>query len=578
MKTKMWWRAASFSMVVALLFAAFSPNAIAAQIPLSERPLHVLNRLAFGPRPGDLERVREIGVDEYIAEQLHPDSIAVPEHLANKIADLKTLHMTPLELMIEYGPEPEAMKQAALKNDPEAKKDLQMARRQRARIVMEDAVQGRFLRAVQDSRQLKEVMTDFWFNHFNIFAGKDLDTILTASFEEEAIRPHAMGRFRDLLEATAKHPAMLYYLDNWLNTAPNSPGARGKQDGLNENYARELMELHTLGVDGGYTQQDVIALARILTGWGVQRPRRAMAGAGQNMEMPAMGFGGLRPMAFGFGRRPHPMRRDARPEGSIGNSATTFFFDPRRHDFGDKEFLGHTIRGTGYEEVEQALDILARHPSTAHHLSFQLAQYFVADQPPKSLVDRLAARFAQTDGNITAVLETLFHSPEFWDNKYYEAKFKTPYQYVVSVVRATGIDLRNSRPLFGTLQQLGMPLYMCLTPDGYKNTQEAWLNSDSMMRRLNFATAVGSGRLRIDLPPPPDEPFRFKQPRRAMDRAMTPVRADNPGQPPPQPVNYLALAQTLGNRSSPQTAEAIKAAPEQLKAAIILGSPEFMKR
>ncbi len=323
---------------------------------------------------------------------------------------------------------------------------------------MEQAVQARLWRAVESPRQLQEVMVDFWYNHFNVFAAKGLDHLWVGAYEEQAIRPYALGRFRDLLGATAHHPAMLFYLDNWQNTAPNSPGVRGKQQGLNENYARELMELHTLGVDGGYTQEDVIALARILTGWGLGRPRG----------------------------------RDINKGG--------FFFDPKRHDFSDKVFLGQTIHGSGVAEGEEALDILARNPATARHISFELAQYFVADEPPSALVERLRKRFLDTDGDIRAVLDTLFHSPEFWDQKYYGNKFKTPYQYVVSAVRATDMKVVNVRPLYGMLMQLGMPLYGCLTPDGYKNTRDAWLNPDAMTRRIGFATALASGRLPLGQP------------------------------------------------------------------------------
>jgi len=264
------------------------------------------------------------------------------------------------------------------------------------------------------------------------------------------------------------------------------------------------MELHTLGVDGGYTQQDVTALARIFTGWGFRRyTQQADVMYGVN-------------------------------------------FDPKRHDFSDKVFLGHTIKGSGIGEGEQALDILASSPATAHHISYELAQYFVADQPPSALVERLAQRFLATDGDIRQVLNTLFHTPEFQDPKNYGTKFKTPYQYVVSALRATGVEVNNFRPISGALQQLGMPLYGCLTPDGYKNTQSAWLNPDAMTRRLSFATALASGRMPLN----------------TLSKS--------------QPVDALRLANTLENDFSAQTQSAIVASPPQLRATLILGSPEFM--
>src|SRR5580704_8335359 len=265
----------------------------AGDMTLTQRPLHALNRLAFGPRPGEIEELRRSGVDSYITQQLYPTSIPEPPELSDRIGSLRTLRMTPVELFLEFQ---QPIRQAA-KGDIDAKK----AARHEARQVIMETVEARVVRAVFGVRHLQEVMTAFCFDHFNIFAGKGLCSIWTGAFEEEAIRPHTMGRFRDLLGATAKHPAMLYYLDNCQKPAPNRPGIHRKFDGINENYARELMELHTLGVNGGYTQDDVIALAHILTGWGLDRPAfRIGAGAG-------------------------------------------FRFDPGRHDFGAKIFLGQPI-------------------------------------------------------------------------------------------------------------------------------------------------------------------------------------------------------------------------------------------
>lgn len=476
--------------------------------------LHILNRLSFGPRPGDIEAVKSTGIEAYIQSQLKPDSIAQPQSLNQQLSSLETLQMSPTQLVSQYRqrlkknqqgqqPSPEmvvATSQRSMnQQNQQLSQEIIMAARQRSRQILDQAVQGRLLRAIESPRQLQELMVDFWYNHFNVFARKGLDRFLVGNYEEQAIRPNALGKFRSLLEATAKHPAMLFYLDNWQNTAPNSPGAKGRFKGLNENYARELMELHTLGVNGGYTQQDVITLARILTGWSLARPRQ------------------------GEGDR------------------NAFYFDASRHDSSDKVFLGQTIKGGGMDEGEKALDILAHHPTTARHISYQLAQYFVADEPPQSLVDKLAKRFQQTDGDIREVLGTLFASPEFLDPKYYNAKFKTPYQYVVSAIRATGTEVKNFRSVYGVLNQLGMPPYGCQTPDGYKNTESAWLNPDAIIRRINFVTALATGRFSGS-----------------------------------QPVDAQQLSQTLGNNFSAQT-KTVMASNQQMQTALMLGSPEFMR-
>jgi uncharacterized protein (DUF1800 family) len=349
-------------------------------------------------------------------------------------------------------------------------------------------------------------MVDFWYNHFNVYAQKGLDHLWVGDYEREAIRPYALGHFRDLLEATAKHPAMLFYLDNWQNVDPNSFTRSGKKSrGINENYARELMELHTLGVNGGYTQDDVIALAHILTGWGFR----------------------------------------GRPKGS-SEVSYEFYFNDRRHDDSDQVFLGRSIQGDGEQEVEEALDILAKSPATAKHICFQLAQYFVADDPDPALVEQLAQKFESTDGDIRAVLQAIFESPQFWDEKNYGNKFKTPYQYIISAVRASGEEVTNYRPLIGMLQQLGMPFYECQTPDGYKNTQEAWLNPDGMLRRINFATALAFGRININ-----DDQF---------------------------PIPYDDLMGVFGDSLSSSTREVIQNAPARLRAVLVLGSPEMMKK
>lgn len=455
--------------------------------------IHVINRLSFGPRPRDIETIQNMGIEAYIAAQLKPESIEESPQLTQQLDRLETLSMTPVELFKEYNPR--RQRRGEKISEEELKK-----RRKRSRKVLQQAVEARLISAIASPRQLQQVMVDFWFNHFNVFARKGLVRIWLGNYDQQAIRSNVFGNFRDLLGATASHPAMLFYLDNWLNTSPNSRGVRGRFQGLNENYARELMELHTLGVDGGYTQEDVISLARILTGWGISRNGRPSDGSG-------------------------------------------FYFDANRHDFNDKVFLAKTIKGSGKDEVEEALDILATHPATARHISYKLAQYFVSDRPPQDLVDSLAKDFLATGGNIAAVLNTLFTSKEFLDPQYYGNKFKTPYQYIISIYRSSNTKEPNLRAIYGMLRQLGMPLYGCSTPNGYQNTRNAWLGPDAMMRRISFATAVARGHVN-------------KQ----------------------KPIDRTLLLATLGNNFSDRTLNILNNSKPNLQAPLILGSPEMMSR
>jgi uncharacterized protein (DUF1800 family) len=402
-----------------------------------------------------------LGPERYIHDQLHPESIPEPSALVNRIAALPTLRMTPIELFKQFQIPVQKQAQNIDKTDPDARK----AARKQAGIIMYEAVQARILRAIYGPRQLQEVMAAFWFNHFNVFAAKGLCHLWIGAYEEEAIRPHTLGRFRDLLGATAKHPAMLFYLDNWQNTAPDAPGKHDKFEGINENYARELMELHTLGVNGGYTQQDVIALAHILTGWGIVRPQQLMSQQRVIMRRRCLDGGGFGPFGF-FRQRFRPQPRPAQVAMAGPPAPYGFVFDASRHDFAGKTLLGRNIKGGGIVQGEQALDVLAHSPATANHLSFQLAQYFVADDPPMPLVARMANRYLATDGNIRDVLDTMFRSSEFWERRYCAAKYKTPYEYTISAARATGVEVLNVRPLAGLMAQLGMPLYGCQTPDG----------------------------------------------------------------------------------------------------------------
>jgi uncharacterized protein (DUF1800 family) len=489
---------------------------IAQAEPVNPKFIHLLNRLSLGIRPGELEQVQQIGMDKYIQQQLNPDSIVESPIVTEKLSKLETITLSPVELFQRYNPKRQVDIQSPIPGD----KKIQQ---QQARQVTNQAIEAKLWRSIYSQRQLNEVMVDFWYNHFNVHADKGIDKLWVGAYEQQAIRPYAMGKFRDLLGATARHPAMLFYLDNWRNSVPYSSQSR-KNEGINENYARELMELHTLGVDGGYKQDDVIALAKIFSGWGFKQP-------GQKV-----------------------------PDGY------SFQFNLNRHESSNKIFLNQNITGAGIEEGEQALNILAKHPSTARQISFKLAQYFVTDNPPKSLVNRLSKRFIATNGDIKLVLDTLFHSPEFWDAKYYGVKFKTPYQYAISSVRSTGTELNNPKPLNDFLKQQGMPLYGCPTPNGYKNTQDAWLNPDSMTRRINYATNLAKGKLPVSASTTtaPNSPLQIPNGLPSVMKIFV--------------VDPVKLAATLGNNFSIQTQQAISSSSPEIRAALILGSPEFMKK
>jgi len=508
-----------------LLAAALAATGAAAAADSDVQALHVLNRLAYGPRPGDVERVASMGVRRWIEQQLHPETIPLPPELDARLAQLDTANRSAGASVAEY-----LELQRDVRMDDEGAKQR---RRQAEMRVNRQAAEARLLRAVESPRQLEEVMVDFWFNHFNVFAGKGIDRALVTSYERDAIRPYALGSFRALLGATAKHPAMLFYLDNVVSSAPR-PDAKGKARGLNENYARELMELHTLGADGGYTQRDVTELARMLTGWTFDQKRLARTGE-------------------------------------------TFRFDAGRHDRGAKTWLGHQIAPAGQQEGEYALDVLAVHPSTAHHVSRELAQYFVSDDPPPGLVDRMAATWLSTQGDIRAVLATLFASREFLDAGSAGAKFKTPYQFVVSAVRASGVPVANVGPLVNTMSQLGMPLYGCQTPDGYKNTQDAWLNPDALTRRIAFASALAGGRLPLGVVPPDARP-PVMEPNLAGSDVVPPPPPLPPAAPRPVPLDAARLQATLAGSISPRTLGIVQRNPDNLRAAMLLGSPDFMQR
>jgi uncharacterized protein (DUF1800 family) len=457
---------------------------------------HLLNRLGFGPRPNDLATVSAYPL-EWLQGQLAPSSLALPETLRARLDEASFLKRHPLQLVQEFRGLQRAQAEAAgnsASNAAQVSAQIQamvsagevsqsasqspsQTPPQAASLVgrfvngiARPAMESRLLRALESPRQLEEVMVDFWFNHFNVFQGKNILRVMIGHYEHHAIRPFAMGRFRDLLGATAHHPAMLYYLDNAMSVAPGTSGVGGAANrGLNENYARELMELHTLGVDGGYRQKDVTELARMLTGWSIQPPNRVA----------------------NFDTQSAPGNIEQMPG---------FWFNERVHDQGEKEWLGHRVQAQGQREGEFALDVLAKHPATAKHIAFKLAQYFVNDQPGPALVTKLAQVFIENDGAIVPVLSSLFAHEAFWAKENIGVKFKTPYQYVLSTVRALGVTPANLQALSGAMATQGMPLYGCPTPDGYRNTEAAWLNPDGMTKRINFATTLTSARMGLNIP------------------------------------------------------------------------------
>src|SRR5581483_6181889 len=472
--------------LVPLLASMAVVGSSASTKPADDAPIaHVLNRVAFGARPGDVERVRAMGLDRYLDQQLHPDRIADPGMEA-RLTGLPTLRMSSRDIAAKI----EQPQIEARKEKKQGETTGPTPQDQRANAVLLELSQQKVLRAVYSERQLQEVLTDFWFNHFNVDARKGPVRFMLPEYERDVIRPRVLGKFRDLLEADAKSPAMLFYLDNWMSADPNGPHAPAPRPrvvrgpfgpmlvqppprvppknpnapkGLNENYARELMEVHTLGVDGGYTEKDVTEVARCFTGWTIDRPR---AGGG-------------------------------------------FVFRPALHDAGQKIVLGHVIKaGGGESDGEQVLDILAKHPSTARFIATALARRFVGDVPPPALVDRAAKRFRDTDGDLREVVRTILASPEFLAADAVGAKMKTPFEFVVSALRATGADVQDATPIVRTLQQLGMPLYQCQPPTGYKETADAWVNTGALVDRMNFAVRLANQRLNgvaVAVDEPPDD-------------------------------------------------------------------------
>ena len=610
-----------------------------------KQAVHVLNRLAYGPRPGDIEDVRRIGIEAWIRQQLNPAQIPENRALATKLTPLPTMQLATWELLEKYQPAQNAIRVAApltltqllnasqlqqvlngspeqklavlmsltrevrrqvlavaprqlIEAAPELQQEAERARQMEAQMrtrelqeqqrklrpplnelltsaqildlqngttekkmavltsldkesrtkvfrtlnaatvpeafkrealavmnpqqaVLNELIEARLQRATYSTRQLEEVLVDFWMNHFNVFSGKGQVRMLLASYERDAIRPHVLGKFHDILVATARHPAMLFYLDNYLSQAPrdnNAPqpnvvnGGAVPRPGLNENYARELMELHTLGVNGGYTQKDVVEVARAFTGWTIFDPNR------------------------------------------VGE----FDFNPAMHDRGEKIVLGQTIpRAGGESDGLRVLEILARHPSTAQFIARKLAQRFVADDPPKPLVDRVAATFQKTNGDLRAVMETLLLSREFLSDGAFQAKTKSPLEMVVSSLRAFNAEMTDTTAVAQRLTELGQPLYGKSEPTGYPNTGELWTNSAGLLARMNFATALMAGQIagvsvKTDTLPANDA-----------RRAFTQVTGVAPG------ADTIAAIGTSGSET-PLPASAL--------GTVIVASPDFQKR
>ncbi len=515
---------------------------------------HVLSRLTYGPRPGDIARLKQTGLQAFIEEQLDPDRLD-DSALEEQICRFDVLWSSPGELYRKYpqnNPNKKKAKtdQAAKRDGPkaDAERRRKMANRYKPRIILDQLASAKVLRALYSHRQLYEIMVDFWFNHFNVFWNKGACKWLVPSFERDAIRPYALGNFRNLLGAVAHHPAMLFYLDNHMSAAPRKqkrgamknrkkkqrnpgmtdsmmqqakqkPRAKRKwRRGLNENYGRELLELHTLGVDGGYTQKDVIEVARCFTGWTIDKMK-------------------------------------GEPE---------FIFRPYWHDSKQKTVLGQTIPGSRTtREGEQVLDMLSRHPATARFIATKLCRRFIADDPPSRAIDRVAAAFHESDGDIRATLRALFGAPEFNAPEARRAKMKSPFEYLASALRGLDAEMKTSRPLLYTLHQMGQFPYTCAPPTGYPDTASSWISAGALLVRMKTAMALSYGwtkHIEVDLE----------------KVAGCPLDGDSPE------VAQRLWDRLVGGDMSESTQEVLMASvrwPNYPRlAALILGSPEFQRK
>jgi uncharacterized protein (DUF1800 family) len=627
------------------------------ELSADEAILHALNRLAYGPRPGDVERVRQMGLAKWIDQQLNPNSID-DKAVEARLETYPTLRMSSATLLAQYPQPKQAEKQAAkqaqavastrsdaaaavvahdmqpsrgrpqsaaqapapaesqgapgqtseaddaantgaqpqaaqmAENAPDGASPMKLGDSQaniatrgaggkrdvltvdpnvvpraiaddskKPQRVVEELAMAKVTRAIYSQRQLQQIMDDFWFNHFNVFAGKGDDRWLLTSYERDVIQPHTLGKFKDLLTATAKSPAMLFYLDNFLSAdpraaqraaaeramrqqarwgrygqpfpprAPQGQQQKKNERGLNENYGRELMELHTLGVDGGYTQKDVTEVARCFTGWSIEKPKQ-----------------------------------DA-----------TFKFDERVHDPDPKIVLGKKIHAGGMRDGEEVIDLLVHHPSTAKFISTKLARRFVSDNPPPALVARMAQTFQSSDGDTRAVMKTMIYSPEFWSRDAYRAKVKTPFELVVSTARALGTDVDTPMPLVQWAGRIGEPLYQCQPPTGYSDKADAWVNTGALLNRLNYSLALAGNKVRgsrsdvgslLGMDSSADA-------KAALDRAVQLFLGGQTG-----PMTVETLEKQL---DSPQILQAklddpVKHVDLGVVAGLVLGAPEFQRR
>ncbi|HVB34954.1 MAG TPA: DUF1800 domain-containing protein [Patescibacteria group bacterium] len=581
---------------------SFKGNLPITELTEQEAALHALNRLAFGPRPGEVERIERMGLAKWIDQQLDPGSLD-DSALQKRLANFATLKMPTPELLSRFEfPQMEAKREGLSLEELRQQRQQKVreeiaglrqsgqfdpARAQMIRVdgtpqqILAELSMAKLIRAVYSPRQLQERLADFWFNHFNVYARKGPDLWYLPSYERDVIRPHAMGKFEDLLQATAKSPAMLFFLDNWASVDPQA-FARNREEivarrrqaailracgfigpfaspirilrcqeqiarrrqrqqraqakakktierGLNENYGRELMELHTIGVH--YTQADVITMAKVFTGWTIRQPRRD-------------------------------------PE---------FAFDARFHTPGPKILLGYKINAGGIKDGEQMLHKLAGDPRTAHLICFELARHFVMDQPPEPLVDRMAKTFLKSRGDIRQVMRTMIYSPEFWSRQAYRAKVKTPFDLVASALRATGADVKIGLPLVQWVARMGEPLYLCEPPNGYPDTARNWVSTGALLDRMNFATALGTGHMpgtEVDLAQI-FSPGAARDAHRALNEAFAAVLG---GQVTPE------TRDTIEKRlADPQILEAklddpVRRVNEGLILGLVLGSPEFQRQ
>jgi uncharacterized protein (DUF1800 family) len=663
------------------------------QLEGDQRIIHALNRFTFGPRPGDLEAVRSMGLERWLDQQLHPASIdasdlnsRLAQYPAMRWTTAQLLYYLPSNAMIRQAgngrvnipddpvmhaiyenqiarvrekkenkanngsaaqlqgdvapssstispgqnmadntnamstPAPNAgdrnaaatspvalqFGQAAIDNilalEPQQRiarlagmqpevfesfiRSLRPVQRQALvanmnpgqkqtvaafenpeRLVAEELIAARLARDIYSNAQLQEVMTDLWLNHFNVYLRKNQQMpYLLVSYERDTVRPHALGRFEDLLEAVAHSPAMLIYLDNAQSIGPDSLAARRAEqakarrsdpqkkkvrEGLNENYARELMELHTVGVNGGYTQADVVQAARILTGWTVDRPLNDAA----------------------------------------------FTFNSNRHQPGTKKVMNQKFKDGGEKEGRELLHMLATRPATAQFISRKMAIRFVSDDPPQTLVDRMAKTYLASDGDISAVLRTLFHSPEFWSTSTYRAKVKTPLEFVVSAVRASGANIDNLRPIENNLRQMGMPTYGAIPPTGYKWDAADWVSTGALVDRMNFALNLAGNRqpgIAVAWAPLPDlnaEPADSNAVSTAPSPESEEARLESlliPGGV--SDTTRTAALQQFAAQSAQNTVAPVSAAmrpsrapnalerEDQVLAGLLIGSPEFQRR